>query len=196
MSNTMMEEDIAVAPARRTAAQAFMAPAESGLQQLFRFGLTGAIATVVDYAVLLGLYRFAHVSRPIAVATGYGVGLVICYLFSIFWVFAHRSISDRRIEFAIFVAVGLVGLVLTELVMEVSLRWLEAHPAVSAACWRFIQSGIDKSFAVTPALAARTIKITMYAGQIITAKFIAIVVVFFFNFAGRKTLLFTAPRRR
>lgn len=152
-------------PGART--KALLAPTESGFAQMVRFGVAGAVATVGDYAVLLGLYTLAHVSRPLAVAAGYGVGLIICYVLSIVWIFPHRTIQDRRIEFTIFMVIGVVGLVLTEVVVHVSMMII-SQPA-----------------------AAAHLSDTM---QLSVAKFVSVVLVFFFNFGVRKAILFMPPK--
>lgn len=158
---------------------------------MIRFGIVGALATVLDYAVLLLLYRFAHWPNVAAVAGGYIAGLAVCYLLSIRWVFAHRSVRNRGVEFTVFAAIGVVGLILTEIVFELAMRWLHGHYEVSVALHTFIQSWTDKGFAVVPAFASKSIQITLHAARIIAAKSVAIVIVFFFNFWARRTALFT-----
>ncbi len=179
----------------RPGALGFMAPTESGFQQMVRFGIVGAVATALDYAVLLTLYRFAHAPNLVAVAGGYIVGLALSYVFSIAWVFSHRSVSNKHLEFAIFAVIGVIGLVLTEIVILLSLHWLQSQPVISAGCGRFIQAWVDRCFAVIPGLSSRSMHITVHASQIIVAKSVAVVLVFFFNFWARKFVLFAAPRR-
>lgn len=156
---------------------ALLKPTESGFWQMVRFGLVGAVATVVDFAVLAVLTHFdllshfvrsAHLRQQLAVAAGYAAGLIICYIFSILWVFSHRSVSNKQVEFAIFMLIGVAGLVLTEVCVELCLRVLSRMP--------FIMRHL--------------------AGHLplYLAKCIAIVVVFFFNFVTRKMFLFKGPK--
>ncbi len=158
---------------------------------MIRFGIVGALATVLDYAVLLLLYRFAHWPNAAAVAGGYIAGLAVCYLLSISWVFAHRSIRNRGLEFAVFAAIGVAGLILTEIIFELAMRWLLGRCEVSVALHAFIQSWTDRVLAVIPVFASNGFQITINAARIIAAKSVAIVIVFFFNFWARRTALFT-----
>lgn len=168
MLNTIDTEDgAAVSSVETTAAKVFVKPTESNLVQLFRFGLTGVLAMTVDYAVLLSL-AMVGVNQYISVAAGNSVGLLVCYVLSIRWIFAHRSISDRRVEFVIFVIIGVVGTILTEIIIHFVLAALKADPKISAQYH--------------------------HAALLSAAKFVAVVIVFFFNFVARKTLLFARPR--
>lgn len=137
---------------------------------MIRFALVGAVATVFDYAVLLSLYELLHISQWISVAAGYGVGLLVCYVLSIVWVFPYRSISNKRWEFALFMIIGVIGLVLTELAVEAALRIMPFMPQLTAH--------LSASMRIS------------------AAKLIAIIVVFFFNFWARKATMFRHPVRQ
>ena len=163
-----MQDNAETTTAPLTRAQVLLKPPESGLRQMIRFALVGAVATVFDYAVLLILYDVFHVSQWISVAAGYGVGLIVCYILSIVWVFPYRSISNKHIEFAVFIIIGVVGLVLTEIVVEVTLRIMSLMPNLTASLGG--------------------------AMRISAAKLIAIIIVFFFNFWARKVTMFTRPK--
>jgi putative flippase GtrA len=194
MSNTTTNGDTTSASGTGTAAKVFIAPTDSNLVQLFRFGLTGVLAMVFDYATLLSLYSLAHVWQPVAVIAGNAVGLVICYVCSIKWVFPHRSMSDKRAEFTIFVLIGVVGTVLTVIIMELLVRLLNAQQGILVPLVHAMQSVLSKCVAVVPALASRGVTLSLQTGNVIAAKFAAIVIVFFFNFVARKALLFARPK--
>jgi putative flippase GtrA len=97
-----------------------------GVRELMAYGLASAAALSVDAALLVVLIDLgAH--YLVAAAVGFCAGIGIAYGLSVSMVFRHRAIADRRREFAGFLAVGLVGLVLTQLLMAfwVSLIGLE-----------------------------------------------------------------------
>lgn len=194
MGKMTANEETAAASGAGAAARVFIAPTDSNLVQLFRFGLTGVLAMVFDYATLLSLYSLAHVWQPVAVVAGNAVGLVICYVCSIKWVFSHRSVSDRRAEFSIFVLIGVVGTVLTVIIMELLVRLLTAQQAISVPLLHAMQAVLSKFVAVVPALASKGFNLSLQTGNVIAAKFAAIVIVFFFNFVARKALLFARPK--
>ena len=115
----------------------------------------GALATDV------GLYRLALSlgwRYQLAALLGFTAGAVVAYLASVRWVFRARAVHNAGLEFGLFVAVGVAGLLLTELLLWLAIGRL----------------GL-------PALAAK----------LATSAF-----VFAFNFAVRKTLLFSARSRQ
>lgn len=142
--------------------QVLLKPTDSGFWQLIRFGIVGAVATVFDYAVLLGFNKRLHLSEFLSIAAGYTAGLVVCYIFSIVWVFSHRSVANKRAEFALFMLIGVIGWALTEVCT------IPCHKLLN-----MLLADTDD-----------TIRLSL-------AKLVAIVVVFFFNFWSRKALLFS-----
>ncbi len=169
MGNATLEKEIPVG-GRMTISKMLVEPTHSSLLQLVRFGLTGVLAMICDYSVMLSLFKFAHLNHALAVAAGYSVGLVVCYLLSIYWIFPSRNMSDPKKEFTIFVIIGVVGLGLTEIIVHYVLMALDANAA----------------------LAERFDRAVLLSG----ARFVAIVIVFFFNFVARKALLFRGARQR
>lgn len=121
--------------------------------QAFRYLISGGTAFVVDtglLALLTELFGREHLLVWTAIA--FCVGLLITYLFSILWVFDNRSLKSRTAEIGIFVAIGVIGLGLTELLM-----WIFADKA-----------GL----------------------HYLLSKIITTVLVFVWNFAAKKLLLF------
>lgn len=76
-----------------------------------------AAAFAVDFAVYLGLIRLAGWHYLVAAPAGFALGLATIYILSVRWVFAVRRIRDARLEFAIFAAIGLAGMVVNEAVL-------------------------------------------------------------------------------
>jgi len=118
------------------------------------------VASAGALAVDLGLYRLALSlgwRYQFAALLGFCAGAVIAYLASVRWVFRARAVHNAGLEFGLFVAVGVAGLLLTELLL-----WL----AIGRLGLPALPSKLGTS-----------------------------AVVFAFNFAVRKTLLFSARRR-
>jgi putative flippase GtrA len=118
-----------------------------------RYFGASALALSLDLATLSGLSRFAGVHYLIAAPVGFALGLTLIYLLSVRWVFAERRLANPRVEFTVFVLIGLAGMGINELV---------------------IYAGVEK-FALGPE----------------QAKLVSAALVFCFNFATRKALLFT-----
>lgn len=164
-----MEQDVQPSVRQSFFVRALVAPTDSNLWQLVRFAITGGLATVVDYAVMLTLRFQAHISQPISVAVGFFAGLVVCYVLSVIWIFTRRSLGSRQIEFLVFAIIGVIGLGLTELVVAAGQHFLQAHPDFSQRFSPKLQLSMSKAF--------------------------AIFCVTFFNFMARKTLLFSGQRK-
>lgn len=92
--------------------------------------LGSCLALMLDTAVLLLSVRLG-VSLPAAASLGFVSGMSISYFVSVRYAFAQRSLADRRIEFASFVAIGLLGLALTQLLLALFTQQL--HLPVLAA---------------------------------------------------------------
>lgn len=85
--------------------------------QLFRYMIVGGIALVADTGILYILTQFFQIYYLISASLGFISGLVLNYLLSIVWVFNHRKVKKMYVEFAIFAAIGLIGLFWNELIM-------------------------------------------------------------------------------
>lgn len=115
-------------------AKGMATPTESNAGQMARTGIAGVVATVFDYATMLLVHSLISASDALAVAAGYGVGTVIAYIASIRYIFPHRNIADRRLEFAIFSVLSVIGWALTELIVKVSVSGMvNYHLAASIA---------------------------------------------------------------
>ena len=75
-----------------------------------------ALALSMDmFTLILGLRLGAPLA--LAAAAGFAVGLVMVYVLSTRWAFKQRAIQDKRLEFLLFLGIGLAGLLLTELLL-------------------------------------------------------------------------------
>ena len=79
-----------------------------------RYVAAGGAGFAVDFALYSALIRLAGVHYLLAAPVGFAAGLALVYALSVRWVFAARRLSDARVEFAIFAAIGLAGMALNE----------------------------------------------------------------------------------
>ncbi|MBQ2980881.1 MAG: GtrA family protein [Lachnospiraceae bacterium] len=99
--------------------------------EMFRYVIVGGISAVVD---ILGLTFFVEVifnsdkkpvNMAIATAAGFILGLICNYILSMMFVFTNDSQKEQNKKktqtFTIFALVGVVGLVLTEVLMYVGM---------------------------------------------------------------------------
>ncbi len=87
------------------------------LAQIFRFGIVGGLAFVVDFAVLTFCVEVLNLSEAIGTALGFTISVIFNYILSIFWVFDVNKEKSQKKNFAIFIILSIIGLLLTELIM-------------------------------------------------------------------------------
>lgn len=85
--------------------------------QALRYLLVGGVAFVVDYALLVLLTEVAALNYLASAVVAFVAGLAVNYRLCTTYVFSGRSLSNRRLEFAIFAGIGIVGLGLTEVIL-------------------------------------------------------------------------------
>jgi putative flippase GtrA len=82
-----------------------------------RYLLASALALAVDAGTYVALIRLAGIHYLVSAPIGFGIGVILIYHLSTHWVFRDRRLSDARREFAIFVFIGILGLLLNELII-------------------------------------------------------------------------------
>ena len=89
-------------------------PAEFG-----RYFLASLAALALDVAVLQITAAWTH--YLLAASLGFIAGACAIYLLSTRWVFRHRKLAGKApVEFSAFVAIGLAGLALNDLIIYVA----------------------------------------------------------------------------
>ena len=95
----------------------FKAGAEGTLVQLFRYTIVGGVAFVVDFGLLYVLTEFAHFHYVLSATISFIAGLTVNYLLSRVWVFSQSQFQNKKVEFLLFAAIGVVGLGLNDLMI-------------------------------------------------------------------------------
>lgn len=123
--NTLLSDPLNSSPGNE---RATAAPRRTILEFIRYFVASGG-ALGVDFALYrLGLHvGFAY---PLAALIGFCAGAVFAYVASVFWVFETRSVGRAGVEFGLFVAIGVAGLLLTEAIL-----WLEVERLGMPALW-------------------------------------------------------------
>lgn len=107
------------------------------LRQATGYSLASAAALATDVAILVALVEWLHWHYLVAATVSFVAGAALAYFLVTRFVFKYRRVRDRRLEFAIFVAVGLVGLVVNgatiyALVEYVAAPYLAAKAAAAS----------------------------------------------------------------
>ena len=139
--------------------------------QFFRSLFVGGIATVADMAVMILFRELVRMPESGAAVCGFIVGLAVNYIISTFWVFAKAKVKNRALDFIVFAVIGIIGLGLTQLIIEP----LSVEGIFGTGF--FVKNGIfgplipkDKYY--------------------IVGKVIAVVIVYMWNFFARKLILY------
>ncbi len=139
--------------------------------QFFRSLFVGGAATVVDFVVLIICRELFHMPESVGAAVGFVFGVTVNYIISTLWVFAKAKVENRTKDFIFFVIIGIIGALLTELIMA-----------------PFSVDGIfGEGFFVTHQTFGSLIPVDKYY---IPGKIIAVVLVYIWNFCARKFILY------
>lgn len=107
------------------------------LAQMFRYGLVSAAALAADFGVMVFTKEFLHINYLAAATIGFSVGIVVNYICSRLWVFQKSKLSSRM-EFTIFLIVGITGLVFNDLIIWIATDYLLIYYMVSKIIATFI----------------------------------------------------------
>jgi putative flippase GtrA len=97
------------------------------LKDLLGYGAASACALIADVAVLWALVHFLSWGYLAAATTSFLVGAVVAYQLSTSIAFKHHRLASRKMEFASFVAIGGVGLLVNAAVIFVGVNFLGLH---------------------------------------------------------------------
>jgi putative flippase GtrA len=87
-------------------------------QEGWRYFLASALALAVDFVLLVTLTEFGKLPYLVSAAIGFSAGIVVAYVLSVTLVFRERRFESRRTEFAGFLAIGVLGLGLNQLLLK------------------------------------------------------------------------------
>lgn len=87
------------------------------IKQLFRFGVVGGTAFIIDYGGMFFLTECIGLNYLISACISFSVSVIYNYILSILWVFDAKKGRSKQVELAVFVALSLVGLGLNQLGM-------------------------------------------------------------------------------
>lgn len=87
------------------------------IEQILKFGVVGAIAFLIDYGLLMLLSQLLGMDPVLSAGISFCVSVVFNYVASMRFVFTHRDDMSRQREFAIFIVLSVIGLIINELCM-------------------------------------------------------------------------------
>jgi putative flippase GtrA len=90
------------------------------LREAIGYLTASAIALVADMSILAILVQFFHWRTLTAATTSFLAGACVAYALSVRFVFKQHRLRNRRAEFAGFVAIGAIGVIVNAAVMYVA----------------------------------------------------------------------------
>lgn len=95
-------------------------------KQLFRFGIVGFTAFLIDAGLLYVLTEYLHIYYLISSVISFIVSLIYNYILSIFWVFDVKKKQTYK-EVLLFTILSVIGLGVNQLVMYIGVDLLNIY---------------------------------------------------------------------
>jgi putative flippase GtrA len=97
------------------------------IREALGYMVASAIALGADMGLLTVLVQFFYWGTLTAATTSFLAGACVAYALSVRFVFRLHRLRNRRAEFAAFVAIGLVGVVVNAAVIYSAVNFLGLH---------------------------------------------------------------------
>lgn len=88
-------------------------------QQIFKFGIVGGIAFIIDYGIMVISKELLGFSILLSAGLGFTISIIFNYIASVKWVFNVNKDKNEKKNFILFMIFSVIGLIITELIMFV-----------------------------------------------------------------------------
>ena len=99
--------------------------------QFIKYFFASGIALFADISILYILTEYAHLYYIISATASFLAGIAITYICSKLYIFTKTSIKNKTTEFVIFLAIGIIGLILNNIFLYVFTEYLSLHYMLS-----------------------------------------------------------------
>ena len=89
------------------------------ISQLFKFGVVGVLAFIIDYVILYFCTDILHIHYLISSFISFTISVIFNYILSVKWVFNVSKDMSKKDSFIIFVFLSIIGLIINEIVMYI-----------------------------------------------------------------------------
>ena len=97
------------------------------LIQIFKFGIVGGIATVIDFVFLYIFREFCHFPVLVSNTLSFCISVIYNYTASVKWVFDVNKEKDAKKQFIIFIVFSVIGLLLNNAIMWLTVDFLSIY---------------------------------------------------------------------
>ncbi len=95
----------------------FVKKTKNSYVQFFRYGFVAFVSLAVDFGGMVLLTEVFGINYLLSATLSFIAGLLTNYYLSRIWVFHSSKLENVKWEFAIFAMIGVVGLILTDLIL-------------------------------------------------------------------------------
>ncbi|WP_173445773.1 GtrA family protein [Absicoccus porci] len=97
------------------------------IKQLFRFGIVGGIAFLIDYSILFICTEYLGIYYLISSFISFTVSTVFNYIASVRWVFDVDQKKSQRRNFVLFIVFSVIGLGINQCIMWFGVEKLDLY---------------------------------------------------------------------
>lgn len=88
--------------------------------QIFKFGIVGVIATIIDFAFLYIFKEFCNLPVIVSNTLSFCISVVYNYWASVKWVFNVNKDKNPKKNFILFIVFSVIGLILNDMIMHIA----------------------------------------------------------------------------
>lgn len=101
------------------------------LIQIFKFTIVGGIATIIDFVFLYLFREFCHFPVLVSNTLSFCISVIYNYVASVKWVFDVNKEKNAKKQFIVFIVFSVLGLLLNNLIMWISVDFLSIYYLLS-----------------------------------------------------------------
>ena len=116
----------------------FNAKTRKLLIQIFKFGIVGGTAFVIDFVFLYIFREFCHFPVLISNTLSFCISVIYNYIASVKWVFDVNKEKNAKMQFVVFIILSVIGLLINDLIMWVSVDFLSIYYLLAKIIATFI----------------------------------------------------------
>lgn len=99
--------------------------------QIFKFGIVGVVATIIDFFFLYIFKEFLHLPVIVSNTLSFCISVVYNYWASVKWVFNVNEEKSKKKNFITFIIFSVIGLLLNDLIMWITTDKLNIYYMMS-----------------------------------------------------------------
>lgn len=100
------------------------------VSQIIRFSFVGLISTGVDYGGFLLFHHIVGWQYLLSSTLSYSVGIFVNYWLSMRYVFKSDESRPKTVEFGLYTALTLIGLILNQVAVFTFVEWAHMPPSL------------------------------------------------------------------